>query len=189
MYKRYFKNNEICLKFIGNDTYFEKDNIILDKTCPKCNKILIDEFEFCDCGYYLKAAKNSTLWSLIISVWLIIGIFVFITILNVENFSKLSLHKFKYHSESLNSLSHVNIQVITSLKDSYYKDCIQYIYTKPKQDNELVILVKPMMWNIMSPSEKKNLLSQMDKNWKSLYKQYHPVSSKKPVVSFANNMD
>ena len=186
MHKNSTNNNQIYLKSVDNDFYFEKNKIILDKTCPMCKRHILEEKDFCDCGFFLKAAKTSRYWSTIIFIWLIIGFIILTGIINMEKFKGLAYNKFKENKMDLYSLSPVNIQIITNLKNSPYGVYIQNIYLKPRENNKLMVLIKPNSWAIITPKAKKDLITLIEDKWKILYQQNYPDSNKKPEVYFAN---
>lgn len=186
MNKKLFKNNEINLKSIEDYFYLEKNNIILDKTCPGCKKLIIKKKDFCECGFFIKARENSILWSAVFSVWLSIGIFFLAGLINFEDIKNHCLDGLNKKNMDFNTLSPINIQIITSLKNSTYNEYIQNIYVKPKEKNKLMILIKPNLWNILSSQEKNELLAQINKNWEVLYKQKYPLSKEKPEVNYSN---
>ena len=163
----------------------EKDNVILDKTCPRCNKLLINKQDFCDCGFFLKAFNNSTLWGGILSITFITGIILIIGLVSLTNVKSFASQKFKKDMD-FNSLSPINIQVISSLKKSPYDGYIQNIYVKPKEKDKLMILVKPTLWHTLTKKEKEALVNQVSQNWKIIYKRNNPDSTEEPIVKFAN---
>lgn len=186
MYKNFTNNNQIYLKSVNNAFYFEKNKIILDKTCPICKRHLLEDKAFCSCGFFLKAAKTSRYWSILVSIWLIIGFVVLIGLINLEKFKELTYNKFKENKTNMCSISPVNIQIITSLKNSSYGDYIQNIYLKTNENNKLLVLIKPGFWVIITPKEKKDLITLIENKWKILYQQKYSYSNKKPEVYFVN---
>ncbi|EKE02017.1 MAG: hypothetical protein ACD_20C00435G0006 [uncultured bacterium] len=176
------KTNLINLELFDNT---KKDNVILDKTCPRCNKLLINKQDFCDCGFFLKAFNNSTLWGGILSITFITGIILIIGLVSLTNVKSFASQKFKKDMD-FNSLSPINIQVISSLKKSPYDGYIQNIYVKPKEKDKLMILVKPTLWHTLTKKEKEALVNQVSQNWKIIYKRNNPDSTEEPIVKFAN---
>jgi hypothetical protein len=179
-------HKHIFLKNWKDDFYLEQNGIIIDKFCPNCKKILLEDKNFCNCGFFLKAEKNSVYWSSTLPVLLITVLLIFSGLITLPKFKDYAKTKYKKHSQSINALSPINIQVITSLKNSSYVDYIQNVYVKPKQENKLVILIKPMSWNFLSKDEKKEILKNVKENWDVIYKENHPESKLKTQVSFAN---
>ena len=155
--KNSLKNNNIYLKSFNNDYYFEKNNVILDKTCPQCQKRLIYNKDFCTCGFFLKAAQNAQYWGTFILVWLVILTVLFVCLINLSNFSK-SID-FKKNKTGFSSLSPVNIQIIITLKQSPYKDYIQQAYIKSGENNKLIVLIKPTFWSVMGKEKKECFIS------------------------------
>jgi hypothetical protein len=187
MQKKLSKTKNIKLKNADNFIYLEKNWIIQDRFCPKCNKPLIDNTDFCKCGFFLKANRNSFIWGGVLSIWFIIGILLLISFLCFDKMKISKPYQIMIKKTDFNSLSPINIQVITSLKNSSYDDYIQNIYVKPKEEHKLVILIKPSLWNTLTSKEKKDLLNQVSENWKILYKEKYPDSPQEPQVYFANN--
>lgn len=187
MSRKIFNNNQIYSRSSDKDLYFEKNNVIFDKTCPNCKKLLIEDGDFCDCGYFLKSTKNSIFLTTIISIWLTIGVIITIILLNIDKIDKFSIEDYKNHNVNFDSLAPVNIQIISKLKNTPYSEHIQSIYVKPKEKNKLVILIKPTVWNILTDKEKQELRNLVEDNWKIIYKQNNSDPTKKPEVSFANS--
>jgi len=178
--------NKINIRFSGKDMYLEKKGIIQDKTCKNCNKLILNEKDFCECGFFIKSEKNSVFWSSVIFPVLIIGIVWLAGAISFEGIKNLVFEKINKQKISFNSLSPVNIQMIESLKDSSYNDYIQTIYIKQGQKNILQVLIKPTFWDLLTPDEKKDLLNLVKNKWKNIYRQSYPNSVLKPAVEFAN---
>jgi len=59
--------NNITINYFYNDVYFKKNGLIVDKLCPKCNSLIFDNKDFCECGFYLKGYKDNSFWSAILA--------------------------------------------------------------------------------------------------------------------------
>lgn len=186
MRKKSSRNNHICLNFTGNNAYFEKDSVIVDKVCPKCKKLILEEKDFCKCGFFLKAAENSAFWTPIISTWLILGIIFLAGVIKLEGSRNFSFKKHPQPDISLDSISPINIQIISRLKNSPYVNCIQNMYVKPESENKLIILIKPHFWKNLTSDKKQEILNLVKKNWEIIYRENYPKSAKNPEVRFAN---
>ena len=186
MFKNSIKNEQIYLKSINNDFYFEKNKIIWDKTCPLCKKYIFNEKDFCECGFFLSAAKNSKYWATFMAVWFIIGFVFLISIINLINLKNFAYTKINKNKINFHSLSPINIQIFTDLKNSPYGNYIENIYVKQKENNKLIVLIKPTSWGIMNTKDKNYLKALIQNKWKILYAQNYPNLTKKPVVDFAN---
>jgi hypothetical protein len=184
MYIKSLQNKKILLKLINDDFYLIKNSIILDETCPECKNLIFEDKAFCECGFYIKAALNSVFWSRIIAIWVIVGLFCLVGLIKLDEIKKNGIAY--SHNIDFNNLSPVNVQVMTSLKNSPYYDYIQNVYTKTGDNNKLSILIKPALWNILSSKEKQDLTDQAKKNWKIIYTRNYPDSKKQTSVSFAN---
>ena len=101
--------------------------------------------------------------------------------LNAAIYKKLDSNHSDYYS-----LSPVNIQIITSLRDSKYKDYIQTIFVHPKQKNILMVLIKPVYREMLSPSEKEQLKQTILKKWTNIYQNTPGNPKSKPTVLLAN---
>lgn len=178
--------NKISIKFSGKDIYIEKKGIIQDKRCKNCNKLILKEQDFCECGFFRKAEKDSIYWSaLLLSLT-----FVFIVIIGIIIPYHYVGHFFqqenKIQKNNINCLSPLNVQIISLLKKTPYYDYIQNVYTEQKKDNVLLILIKPSFWELMSSEKKQNLIKLVQKYWNNVYKQKHPLSKLTPTVKYAN---
>src|SRR3989339_186946 len=176
----FLRNNKVYIRFTGSDFYLEKNKIILDKTCPFCKKVLVKESDFCDCGFFLKAAENSRLWGAILVIFFIIGLLFIVSIVNIDNARDYVTARMQENHMNVNSLTPIKIQVISSLKDSSYDGYIQSTYTKPKEDHKLMVLIKPTLWYTLTKEEKNGLLGQLTSIWNKIYRQNYPDSTKKP---------
>lgn len=166
--------------------YVEKSGIIQDKKCKNCNKLILKEKDFCDCGFFRKAEKDSIYWSIMITS-LISACLVIITIaLQYNNFDTAFNHGKKSTITDINSLSPLNIQMISCLQDSPYYEYIQNIYLEQGSENVLMVLIKPSFWETMSYEKKQNLLNRVNFYWNDIYKQHHPFSKLAPIVKYAN---
>jgi hypothetical protein len=186
MQTRKLLKNKVSIKFSGSDIYLEKRGIIQDKVCKNCKKLILNEEDFCECGFFLKSEKNSVFWTSVIFPAILIGIVWLVGATNYNVVRNLAVEKINKHEINFTSLSPTNIQMIVSLKNSPYNDYIQTIHVKQGQKNILQVLVRPTSWDLLTPKEKKDLLSLVTNNWKIIYKQNYPDSVLKPAVEFAN---
>lgn len=178
--------SQVVLKSKGNDFYFIKDNIIVDKTCPQCKKLLLDDKTFCRCGFFLRAEKVSKFWTKMLSVWLFIGIIFIAVMVGIQNTNDYMKAKFKDQKMNFSSVAPVNVQMLISLKASSYLDYIQNIYQKPQEENKLTVLIKPGLWEVLTKNERKDILNLVQTNWNEVYRKNYENTGKKPEVSFAN---
>ena len=178
--------SQVILKSQNNKFYFLKDDVILDKTCPQCKKILFDENDFCRCGFFIRAENVSRFWTKMLIVWLSIGVLFIIAVINVQNLGIYLSTKYKDQNLDFSSVAPINVQVLISLKNSPYLDYIQNVYLQPKEDNKLMVLIKPNLWEIMNNDEKKDVLKIIKANWTEIYRKNYPLVQKKAEVSFAN---
>lgn len=185
----FLKRKLVNIKNIGENYYFERDNLIVDKFCPNCKKIILKEEDFCECGFFLKAAKNSAYWGVILSVFTVLGVILLIISINLDNFQEFALNKLDSSKVSFSSITPVNIQVMARLERSKYRDYIQTVYVKPKVENKLFILVKPNSWDSLNTESKEEILKEVKQVWIEVYKENHANSTQKPEVSFANPSD
>lgn len=186
MQARELVKNNVNIRSSGKDIYLEKQGIIQDKVCKNCKKLILDNKDFCECGFFLKSEKNSVFWSSVIIPLLLIGVILLVGAVHFENIKNLAAEKIKEQKISFNSLSPVNIQMITSLKNSPYDEYIQTIYVKQGEKNRLQVLIKPTYWDLLNQDEKEDLLNLIKNNWKLIYKQKYPNSVLKPKAEFAN---
>ncbi|MCK7521099.1 MAG: hypothetical protein MZV64_27115 [Ignavibacteriales bacterium] len=187
MIDEYLKNQNINAQKIGKYVFLEKDGVILDKICPECKRVIIQDNDFCECGFFLKAQIQTKLYFtvLIIAVFTIFLILVFV--LNFDKVQNFKLSKIKENNIDLSSLSPINIQIMTNLKKTSYRVYIQGIYVNPKEENTLMIMIKPTLWGDLTDKEKQDLTNQVFEQWEVIYKHNHPESLKKPFIKFANH--
>lgn len=178
--------SQVLLKSQNDKFYFVKDNIIVDKTCPQCKKILFEENDFCRCGFFIKAENTSRFWTKMLAVWLSMGFVFIVAVINLQNLGNHLSVKYKDHNMDFSSVAPLNIQILISLNNSPYIDYIQNVYIQPNEDNKLYILIKPDLWKIMTNDEKNDMLNAVKTNWTEIYKKNFPLAQKKPEASFAN---
>jgi len=182
------ENKKITPVFFYDDVYFKKNNIIIDKTCPKCSKIIFKDRDFCSCGFFLKAHKNSVLYSIAV----ILGIFLFLVfslfIINFKTNKYFKIAQSQMKNINFQEVSPPHIQMLSKIKNSSYKDYVQSVYIDPKKDYSLVIIIKPSLWKIMKEDEKNKLFNKISKEWEKLYRQKHPGSNLTTETRFANSL-
>ncbi|MDD3150126.1 MAG: hypothetical protein PHV68_04755, partial [Candidatus Gastranaerophilales bacterium] len=86
----------------------------------------------------------------------------------------------------LNSVSKTDVVIISSLRNSSYKNYIQSVYVNPKEKNQLIILIKPVYWNVLTTGEKESMLNIVNKKWNKIFKEKHTKNKNKPYSTFAN---
>lgn len=188
VYKNLQKNFKRTLKkfnLIDNNIHSEK-TVIWDKICPKCKNFVYGNNDFCTCGYSVTREKVIKLWGIIAFTWFFIIVFILFTFNSFSELNSLVYKKLEKNDSDFYSLSPANIQIINSLKNSKYKDYIQTIYVNPKEKHKLMVLIKPLYWDMIT-SEEKDLLKQIIvKKWNEIYQKTTPSSKLKPEVSLAN---
>lgn len=173
------------LNFIDHDIHSRK-TVIWDKICPKCKNFIYGNNDFCTCGYSVNREKIIKLWGIIAFTWFFIIIFVLFTFSNFSKLNSLVYKKLENNNSDFYSLSPANIQIINSLKNSKYGDYIQTIYVNPKEKHVLMVLIKPVYWDMLSLGEKELLKQIIMKKWNEIYQKTTPSSKLKPEVYLAN---
>ena len=186
MKKELEKHNIKVINSLEN-IFFERDGVIVDKFCPKCGRILFCEKDFCKCGYFIKAGKNSAAWTIFLTsafsgLILFIALFMIIQVHTKKISEKLNLDKINF-----SSVSPMDVQVLTSLKNTPYRNYIQNIYVKPRQENTIVVIIKPSVWDELKESEKDNMMNLISKNWDNIYHSKYPDSKEKTIAYFGNS--
>lgn len=180
-----FKKTVRRLNFIDRNIH-RKRAIIWDKICPKCKNFIYGNNAFCTCGYSVARERIIKLWGIIAFTWFFIIVFVFFAIGSFSQLNSLVYKKLENNDSGFYSLSPANVQIITSLRNSKYKDYIQTIYINPKEKHILMVLIKPVYWDML-PLEEKELLKQIVmKKWNEIYRNTTPSSKLKPEVHLAN---
>lgn len=184
--QRKFKKTLRRLNFLDNHIHTKKA-VIWDKTCPKCNSFVYGNPDFCTCGFSVTKEKIIKLWSVIIFTWCFIFVFVLFSLSNLSQLHSLVYKKLEKNNSDFYSLSPAGIQVITSLRNTKYRDCIQSIYVDPREKNKLMVLIKPVYWEMLPDGEKELLKQMIIKKWDEIYKNTSPFSKLKPEVILANS--
>ncbi|GEM_PF-2372334 len=176
------------INFIDNDISLQNKNrsVIWDKTCPICKNPVIDNNSLCLCGYSLSGEKTVKLWGIVVFTWLFIIAFVFLIFNSFSQLNSIIYEKIESSDSNFYSLSPVNIQIISSLKNSRHRDYIQSIYVNSRAKNKLMVLIKPVYWDMLSLKEKTELKQVIIEKWKKIYKNMDFDSKLKPEVHFAN---
>lgn len=176
--------------FIGNEDFNKMNSekyIIQDKICPNCKvPIYDDNEEFCVCGYSFTRERKLKLWGLVASAWMFIIIFLLLVFNSFSQLSSVVYNKLEKTNSDFYSVSSSSVKIIVHLKNSKYKDYIQTIYVHPKEANKLMVLIKPIYWNMMASVDKESLRKTVMQKWSEIYKKENPHSKLKPVVNLAN---
>ena len=162
--------------------YIIDDQVIDDTLCPKCMEKITADTEFCTCGFYVRAAKQSASFSFVFFVVILtaaIGVFLtkstFIPHIGSEFAEKITDNK-------INSFASPVIQVQNNLNPYGLNKKIRDVYPQDyKNPNILIIVVKPEYWPSMKETEKKYVKKTISRLWKEAYK------GKDPQVRFANS--
>lgn len=128
----------------------------------------------------LNLQKKNFIIYLSVLIWFILSM----SILN--SFHYYILKNLNTGKDNINSLTPINIQIITNLKNSNNMDYIQNIYINEKEDNKLNVLIKPNTWLFLKKDQKEALLNEIENIWTIIYKKKYPNSLKKPQVFFSN---
>lgn len=182
--KRKIKKTLKRLNFIDHDKH--KRAVVWDKICPKCKNFIYGNTAFCTCGYSVSRERIIKLWGIIAFTWFFIIIFVFFTFNNFAKLNSVVYNKLENNNSDFYSLSPANVQIITSLRYSKYKDYIQTIYVNPKEKHKLMVLIKPVYWDMLPLKEKELLKQTILKKWNEIYQNTTPSSKFKPEVQLAN---
>ncbi len=162
--------------------YIVDDQVIDDTLCPKCMEKITSDTEFCECGFFVKAAKKSATFSFVFFIIILAiaaGLFLtksaFIPNIGSEVAGKIT-------DKKITSFASPIIQVQNDLKPFGLNKKIRDIYPQDyKHPNVLIIVIKPEYWPSMKKAEKKYIKKTITKLWKSAYK------GEDPQVRFANS--
>ncbi len=188
LYKNLHKNFKRTLRNLGLSNYNsrKKKNIIWDKTCPKCNNFIYGNIESCSCGYSATREKTIKLWSIIAFTWFFVFAFLLFMFNSFSELNSIVYKKLENNDSDFYSLAPANVQIIAGLRNSKYKNCIQNIYVNPRQKNKLMVLIKPVYWDML-PEEEKDLIKKIImRKWSKIYRNTTPGSKYKPEVQLAN---
>jgi len=173
------------LSFTDNDLH-RKKTVIWDKICPKCKNFIYGNTDFCACGYSSAREKIVKLWGIVAFTWFFIIVFIFFIFGSFSELQSVVYKKLEKNDSNFYSLSPANVLILSSLKYSKYKDYIQTIYVNPKEKHKLMVLIRPVYWEML-PSKEKEILKQIImKKWSEIYKNTTPASKFKPEVQLAN---
>jgi hypothetical protein len=161
--------------------YIIDDKVIDDSLCPKCFEKIDDDTEFCQCGFYVTAAKNAASYSFMfflavamVSSSLIMSKTGFFGLLGVNVSSKVV-------NAEMSSVAAPSIQVENTMKTSGMFSMIRNIYPQDyKNKNILIVFVKPEYWPSMKPDDRSKLHNSIEVLWRKAYK------GQDPQVRFAN---
>ncbi|MEW5821084.1 MAG: hypothetical protein AB1782_12905 [Cyanobacteriota bacterium] len=175
-------NDKNVNKVMGDEevTYIVDDKVIDDTLCPKCMERISSKTEFCTCGFYVKASKNSEAFSFVffmIVIVAVVALFFTRTDLLPSIGNKAAT---KFTKKSMGTTASPIIMVEDHLKDSGLIEKIRDLYQQPKDKNILMIVVKPEYWSTMKSEEKKYILSSVKSLWKTAYR------GEDPQAEFAN---
>lgn len=178
------RNSEkIKVKKYFDEIYLEKNGIILDKICPVCKKAVEENEKYCTCGAFVGKKDRFHQWVILTFSFFISALLIFYLSwnYNFDIFSAISPENFQ-----ISSLSPLNIQFISALNDTPYKKYVQNIYTRPHEDNVIIILIRPSLWHMLKENDKKIILQIVKEKGEVVIKQKFPNLNKKVSVQYAN---
>lgn len=170
-------------KIVENEdiAYIADEKLIEDSLCPKCMQKISNDTEFCGCGFYVKAAKVSSVFSFVF--FLIVSILVFGTLLYKSNFitnMEINVTK-KIEEKGMSKTASPVVQVANVLSKSGLNYLIRDVYVQDyKHKNILVIVIKPEYWPTLKPKTKKHIHKKITELWKKAY------TGEDPQVRYAN---
>ena len=106
-----------------------------------------------------------------------------------SGFSQLStkiVDKINLSGKNSFSIYKPGIDILNSLQGSSYIKYIHRLYVHPKEENKMMIMIKPNYWGIIDHDEKEKIKSEILKKWEKLYKNSDPEEFLKPEAHFAN---
>ncbi len=175
------------IKYIYNKNFIEKETVE-DKFCNNCNKQLDRSKSPCSYDEHLneKDARLKTL-SIALFIWIFTIGFYFALFSGLSKVAGKAGSKINLQIGSSFSMYKPGIDIMRSLEKTRYLKYIQRMYVQPKEENKMVIMIKPGYWGTISPKEKKEITSKVLKQWKKFYKNSDPEKKDlKPEVIFAN---
>ncbi len=78
------------------------------------------------------------------------------------------------------------MEAIRSLEGTNYARYIQRVYINPKEENKLMILIKPNYWAVLTKKDKEKIISKISVKWRDIYIKLNPESDFEPETCFAN---
>ncbi len=177
---------DVKVRYFYDDAFFEKDGMVIDKKCPKCKRPIFPETNFCNCGFFVKGLRNNVFWTGFFLTGFVIllgflGVFV-----NLNTYKEKLVSELEIKKMDLTTVSPVNVQVLALIKDTKYDEYIQNVYVKHKEENKLVILIKPSLWSLLKNGEKVQIKNTVQNFWNEIYAKNNPDSNIRPVAVFAN---
>lgn len=156
-------------------SYIQDEEVIDDSLCPKCMNKVSENAEFCSCGFYVQAAKRSSVFSFVFFVI----IFVVITGLLLINTGILPSLGIKVGSKitkkQMGSSTSPVIRVKGQLKNWGLNEQIRDVYQKDyKNPNVLIVVIQPDHWPAMKEKRKDYILKTISNFWKEAYKGDNP---------------
>lgn len=161
--------------------YIADEKLIDDSLCPKCLQKINNDTEFCQCGFYARAAKVSSNFSLVFFL-LILVVVAGLILTKTSVLSSLEINMTnKIAEKGMSSTASPVIQVADKLAHSDINYLIRDIYYQDyKNTNKLIVVVKPEYWPAMKPQTKEYVLNTITNLWGKAYK------GENPQVKFAN---
>ncbi len=139
-----------------------------------------------ECKVFLTKRKSFKTFLLTTFIWIVISSLVFIAFSNISSKTSFLKDNLENKNNDFYSLTPIKIQIITSLKNSKYKNYIESIYLNPKEKNKLNILIKPNYWDILTNEEKQELTKLITKKWTYIYKKNNTDTQLKPFAQISN---
>jgi len=154
--------------------------------CPKCKIPVFNKNNACLCEYLTQKENRLKIWSIVALTWFFILSFLFSVYNSLSQLDKVVFDKFSSSESEFFTYAPAGIQIISSLKYSKYQNCIQTIYVHPKNENVLMVLIKPTYWDTLSENEKNTIKSIIEYKWKVIYEKTKNKPALIPEVHIAN---
>lgn len=96
------------------------------------------------------------------------------------------VNKIELNKESSFEVYKPGIDIISSLKGKKYLKYVQRLYVHPKEENKMMIMIKPNYWGVISKEEQNKIKSEILEKWEKLYNGSKENEDLKPETEFAN---
>lgn len=158
-----------------NEEDVTEDTYLDDIICPQCGAEVSPDAEFCDCGFYFKAAKNSGDFVIVLTVIIVaLGFLLFLFRFDSINSMVSGVTKnFAPKEIALTTSPIARIKDVLRQKP-YYEKFLSVYQKDIKNENILIVVVKPDYWRQLKPEAKEKLISQVEDAWKDVYPGENP---------------
>ncbi len=124
---------------------------------------------------------------IVLFIWVFTIGFYFTLFSGISRLADKVGNKIQLTTENSYEVYKPGIDIIANLKSTRYLKYIQRLYVHPKEENKMMIMIKPNYWGVISQQDKNDIKSEVLRKWKEIYKNSGTDETLQPEAIFANS--